>query len=84
MPFYHGKTRDGSDMEKVGGFYVSEDGMQWSNMPYPINKLLNKHLKYTGLTIEEAHQAILDGTSKANKRVQKYLLANFKAFTIDL
>lgn len=80
MAFYNGQSRDGSDMEEVQGMYISEDGKSWSNQPYPITRELNKHLKFVDLTLKEAHQAILDGNSKASKRVQKYLLANYNAF----
>ena len=34
MPFYRGKTPDGSDMEEVEGMYVSLCGRYWSNMPF--------------------------------------------------
>lgn len=80
MPFYTGKTADGSDMREVQGMHISEDGREWSNQPYPITRELNRHLRFVNLTLKEAHQAILDGKSKASKRVQKYLLANYKAF----
>ena len=80
MPFYKGKSKDGSDMEEVQGMHISEDGKEWSNMPYPITRELTRHLRYVDLSLKEAHQAIIDGTSKASKRVQKYLLANYKAF----
>jgi hypothetical protein len=79
MPFYTGKTADGSDMEEVQGMYISENGEEWSNRPYPIHRELNRHLRFTDLSLKEAHQAILDNTSKASKRVQKYLLANYEA-----
>lgn len=79
MSFYEGKTADGSDMEEVQGFYISEDGKQWSSEPYPIHRELRRHLKYVNLSLKEAHQLILDGKSKASKRVQKYLIANYHA-----
>lgn len=80
MPFYTGTTRDGSDMRKVQGMHISENGKEWSNMPYPITRELNRHLRFVDLTLKEAHQAIVDGNSRASKRVQKYLLANYRAF----
>jgi len=67
-------------MREVQGMYISEDGKEWSNKPYPITGELNRHLKFVNLTLKEAHQAILDGESKASKKVQKYSLANYKAF----
>lgn len=79
MPFYSGTTADGSDMEEVQGMYISEDGNEWSNNPYPIHRYLRRHLKYADLTLKEAHEAMLSNTSKASKRVQKYLLANYRA-----
>jgi hypothetical protein len=33
MPFYTGKTADGSDMLQTG-VYLSPDGNEWSNKPY--------------------------------------------------
>jgi hypothetical protein len=80
MPFYTGKTKDGSDMKEVQGMHISENGREWSNQPYPITRELNRHLKFVNLTLKEAHQAILDNNSKASKRVQKYLIANYEAF----
>lgn len=79
MPFYTGKTKDGSDMQEVQGMYISEDGNQWSNQPYPIHRELYRHLRYVNLSFKEAHEAMLNGTSKASKRVRKYVLANYHA-----
>jgi|GEM_PF-2987780 len=79
MPFYTGKTKDGSDMQEVQGMYISENGMEWSNKPYPIHRELHRHLKYVNLSFKEAHIAMLNGNSKASKRVQKYVLVNYKA-----
>lgn len=78
MAFYTGKKADLSDIEEVQGMYISEDGNQWSNRPYPIHKELYRHLKYVNLSFKEAHKEMLNGTSKASKRVQKYVLANYK------
>jgi hypothetical protein len=79
MPFFTGKTRDASDIKEVQGMYISENGKEWSNKPYPIHRELNRHLKYTNLTFKEAYQAMLNGESKASKKVQKYVLTNYKA-----
>lgn len=83
MAFYTGTTTDGSDMEDVQGMHISECGRYWSNQPYPITRELNRHLRFANLTLKESHQAILDGKSLASKRVQKYLIANYKAFNPD-
>lgn len=72
MAFYSGKTNDMSDMKQVG-FYLSEDGKQFSNMPYPITREVQRHLNYTNLTLKEAYELMLKGESKASKRVQKYV-----------
>ncbi len=80
MPFFTGRTKDGSDMKEVQGMYISEDGKSWSNQPYPITREMTRHLRYANLTLKEAHEAILNGTSLASKKVQKYLLENYKAF----
>lgn len=80
MAFYTGKTKDGSDMRDVQGMHISENGKEWSNKPYPVTRELNRHLRFANLTLKEGCQAILDGKSIASKRVQKYLLANYKAF----
>ena len=79
MPFYKGTTADMSDIQEVQGVYISEDGNEWSNMPYPIHRELYRHLRYVTLSFNEAYEAILNGTSKASKRVQKYVLANYHA-----
>ena len=79
MPFFTGKKADMSDMEEVQGMYISEDGNEWSNQPYPIHRELHRHLRYVNLSFKEAHEAMLNGTSKASKRVQKYVLANYSA-----
>jgi len=81
MPIYTGKSEDGADMVEVTGVYMSGDGNEWSNKPYPIHRELNRHLNYAKLTLKEAHEAMLNGTSKASKRVQKYLIANYGAMT---
>ena len=77
--FITGTTADGSDAREVQGMYISENGNEWSNMPFPIHRELNRHLKYVNLTLKEAYECILNGNSKASKRVQKYLLAKYKA-----
>lgn len=77
--FYIGKTKYGSDIQELQGTYISENGNEWSNQPYPIHRELYRHLKYVNLGFKEAHEAMLNGTSKASRRVQKYVLANYKA-----
>lgn len=77
MAFYTGTKADMSDMQQVQGMYISENGDEWSNKPYPIHRELYRHLRYVNLSFKEAHEAILNGTSKASKRVQKYVLANY-------
>jgi DNA-binding transcriptional regulator YhcF (GntR family) len=79
MAFYKGKTADGSDMQEVQGMYISECGNYWSNRPYPITRELNRHLRFANITLKESYQAILNAKSIASKRVQKYLIANYKA-----
>jgi hypothetical protein len=79
MAFYTGSTKDGSDMQEVQGMYISEDGNGWSNQPYPIHRELYRHLRYVDLWFKEAYEAMLNGTSKASKRVQKYVIANYHA-----
>lgn len=77
--FITGTTADGSDAREIQGMYISENGNEWSNQPYPIHREIRRHLKYARLSFKEAYEAILNGNSKASKRVQKYLLANYKA-----
>lgn len=83
MAFYKGKIADGSDMQGVQGMSISECGNYFSNKPYPITRELNRYLRFSNLTLKESHQAVLDGESIASKRVQKYLIANYKAFNPD-
>jgi len=59
--------------------YISEDGEGWSSEPYAIHRELYRHLRYVNLSFKESHEAMLNGTSKASKRVQKYVLANYHA-----
>jgi hypothetical protein len=66
-------------MQEVQGMYISEDGNGWSNQPYPIHRELYRHLRYVNLSFKEAHEAMLNGTSKASKRVQKYVIVNYHA-----
>jgi hypothetical protein len=77
--FLTGKSKDGSDATEVQGMYISENGNEWSNKPYPIHRELKRHLNYVNLSFKESYEAMLNGTSKASKRVQKYVLANYKA-----
>lgn len=35
MAFYTGSSPDGSDIREVQGMFVSPDGNEWSNIPYP-------------------------------------------------
>jgi hypothetical protein len=83
MPFYTGTTKDGSDMVEVQGMYISENGKEWSNKPYSINRELHRHLNYVKLDLKSAHEAMLNNNSKASKRVQKYLIANYRAMNPD-
>jgi hypothetical protein len=79
MPFYKGTTKDGSDMVEVQGMYISENGKEWSNKPYPIHRELHRHLNYVKLDLKSSYEAMLDGTSKASKRVQNYLIENYSS-----
>jgi hypothetical protein len=79
MPFYTGTKPDFSDIKEIGGMHISEDGKEWSNEPYAIHRELYRHLRYVNLSFKESHEAMLNGTSKASKRVQKYVLANYHA-----
>jgi hypothetical protein len=79
MPFYKGTTKDGSDMVEIQGMYISENGKEWSNKPYPIHRELHRHLTYVKLDLKTAYEAMLNNASKASKRVQKYLIANYHA-----
>lgn len=47
MPIYTGKSRDGPDMKKVEGFYVSPNGKYWSSKPISLEeeKEMEKQLK---------------------------------------
>ena len=77
--FLTGKSKDGSDAIELQGMYISECGNMCSNKPYPIHRELYRHLNYVNLSFKELYKAMLNGNSKASKRVQKYVLANYKA-----
>ena len=38
MPFYTGRTADGSDMKESTGMYLHPNGREWSSVPYKIKK----------------------------------------------
>lgn len=78
MGFYTGIKGDMSDMVQKS-LYLSEDGTQFSNQPYPITKELNRHLRFTNLTLKESYQLMLEGKSQSSKRVQKYVMENHNA-----
>lgn len=85
MPFYFGKSKDGSDLKEVEGMYVSPDGKEWSNMPYTDKVSREKYKKARiydeiynycaerGLTVSEAFNQIAKKESGLSARCKKML-----------
>lgn len=84
MPFYTGKTADGSDAIQTG-VYLSPDGNQWSNMPYTKeqiehDKLIRRHWRvYDHIskhqrTLREEYHLILQRKSTLPKAERNYVI----------
>lgn len=77
MPFYTGKSADGSDMKEVMGAFVSPDGKEWSNMPYTeedrIYEKIFNHIN--GIrTFRDEYNLILAKKSTLPRKCRDYLV----------
>ena len=87
MPFYKGKTRDGSDIEEIDGVaYVNpRNPNEWSNQPYPEQrKLINmkaRLLKYMAgkYTLDDVFKQIQDKTCGLSRSLRDYVSSHYDA-----
>ena len=93
MPFYTGKTADGSDMEEVEGMYLSPNGKEWSSVPYKYpyiqenEKFTDKeHRLYWEIydylngkrSFRDEYNLILEKKSELSKAQRDYLIKQFE------
>ena len=84
MPFYTGKSADGSDMQEHRGVYVNPDnGSEWSSQPYPKQQrsvnLREEYNTYTNgrFSLQMVYQQIIDKTCPLSKRVRDFVLSHY-------
>lgn len=84
MPFYKGKTRDGSDIEEVHVAYVNPDNEnEWSSKPYPSQKIdiANKKalLDYMNAryTLDDVYAQIQAKTCELSVRMRQYVRSHY-------
>lgn len=97
MPFYTGKTADGSDMEEVGGMFVSPDGKEWSNTPYTqeqylqakeerrLNRIYKEILEHINgkRTLQDEYNLIKNKQSGMSARCKKFLVDLIENFKTE-
>lgn len=80
MPFYTGKTADGSDMKEVHGGYIAPDGKSWSNHPWPPSKedriwdRIYIHLCYNSRSIKDEYELILIKKSLLSRAERDFIV----------
>ncbi len=82
MPFYTGKSADGSDLREFRGMYTSPCGTYWSNMPITreqkaydkVYDFCARHL----ITFRDAYNQAKAGTLNLPKWCRKWLIENFE------
>jgi len=84
MPFYKGKSKDGSDMEEVEGVYVNPNNEnEWSSEPYreqrKLIKIKNELLDYMNgrYTLNDVYNQIKNKTCKLSYRLRQYVLSHY-------
>ena len=84
MPFYTGKTADGSDMKEVHGAYVNPNNdNEWSSKPYPEQqKKINIQEEYSDYVngrfcLDDVYKQILAKTCPLPVRARKYVLSHY-------
>ncbi len=84
MPFYTGKSRDGSDMEEVEGMYVNPNNPdEWSSVPYPeqakLIRIKNEVLEYMNgrFTLNDVYKQIKEKKSGLSARYKKFVLSHY-------
>lgn len=86
MPFYRGRSADGSDMEEVEGVYVNpRNPNEWSSKPYPEQQrfinMKNILLNYMNgrYTLDDVYNQIQNKTCPLSRRVREYVLSHYDA-----
>ncbi len=84
MPFYTGKSEDGSDMQEVPGVYVNPDNPnEWGSHPYPSQirelRLLQEIMDYMNgkYSLNDVYKQIQDKTCPLSKRLRDYVLSHY-------
>lgn len=84
MPFYRGKTADGSDAEEVsGGYQNPKNPEEWSSRPYPEHiRIMNKQTavyKYMDgkYTLRDVYNQIKSKTCGLSLSLREYVLSHF-------
>lgn len=84
MPFYRGKSSDGSDMEEVEGMYVNPDNPnEWSSKPYPsqikVINMKNEVLAYMNgkYSLNDVYNQIQNKTCSLSYSLREYVLSHY-------
>lgn len=84
MPFYTGKSADGSDAQEVEGMYVNpKNPEEWSSRPYPehvkIMNMKNDVLRYMNgkYTLQDVYEQIQARTCGLSVSRREYVLSHF-------
>lgn len=84
MPFYTGKTEDGSDMQEVQGAYVNPNNPnEWSNQPYPEQKkdmrMYDSVIDYCNgrYSLRDVYNQVKNKECKLSKSLRDYVLSFF-------
>jgi len=84
MPFYTGKSADGSDAQEVHGGYINPDNPnEWSSEPYPKQlKWMRTHqavLDYMNgrYSLQDVYDQIQNKTCQLSRSLRDYVLSHF-------
>jgi hypothetical protein len=84
MPFYTGKTKDGSDMQEVHGAYINPDNPnEWSSNPYPAQqRFMNMYEELSNymngrFSLRDVYNQIRLKECPLSKRCRDYVLSYF-------
>lgn len=84
MPFYTGKSADGSDMREFEGVYLNPDNPnEWSSTPYSAQQIQmnikSEVLKYMDgkFSLDDVHKQILNKNCPLSKRCREFVLSHY-------
>lgn len=85
MPFYTGRTADGSDMVKASAFvYINPDNEdEWSSYPYPAQRKASRNynavIEYMSgkYTLRDVYLQIQAKTCKLSSSLRQYVLSHY-------